>query len=450
MLRKILTFSLLLLAVTVKAAPRLVYVLSIGKEINALTWRYTAQALEAANQRRADLFVVNLNTYGGALQDADSIRTALMRCPIPTVAFIDHNAASAGALIALACDSVYMTEGSSMGAATVVDQTGAALPDKYQSYMRSIMRSTAEAHGRDSSGRWRREPVIAEAMVDHRVIVNCLIDSTRVLTLTPEEAVKWGYAEGITSSLADMLGALGYEEGSYTTEYFSPTLTDEILGFLGNSAVQAMLIAIITAGLFFELKTPGIGFAGGAAAVAAVLYFLPMVVTGSVAGWVLILFMAGLVALALEIFVIPGFGIAGIGGTLAIIISIIAGLVQGDNVMGISAGEVARACIIFFAGVGVAAGAIWFLCSRYAPAIMRRSVALDHSQKIENGYIGVDMRAAAYIGKTGIALTDLRPSGKVRIENDTLDAISETGFIEAGKDVKVVRFEASQIYVVLQ
>lgn len=439
----------LAVASLVSATPRLVYILSIGKEINALTWRYTAQALEEANIRRADLFVVNLNTYGGALQDADSIRTALMRCTIPTVALVDHNAASAGALIALACDSVYMTEGSSMGAATVVDQTGAAMPDKYQSYMRSIMRSTAEAHGKDSIGRWRRDPAIAEAMVDHRVSVKGLIDSTRVLTFTPKEAVAWGYADGITSSLTDMLSSLGYEEGTYDTEYFSPTLTDEILGFLGNSAVQAVLIAIITAGLFFELKTPGIGFAGGAAAVAAVLYFLPMAVTGSVAGWVLILFMAGLVALALEIFVIPGFGVAGICGTLAIIISVIAGLVQEDAVMGISLAEVARACGIFFAGVGVAAGLIWYLCSKYAPSFMHRTVALDLSQKIEDGYIGVDMRAAAYVGKSGTTITDLRPSGKVCIDNETLDAISESGFIDAGKEVKVVRYEASQIYVVL-
>lgn len=453
MLRKFLIFLSFVSTLCIYASPKLVYVLSIGKEIDALTWRYTSQALNKADELRADLFVVNLNTYGGSLQEADSIRTALMRCRIPTIALVDHNAASAGALIALACDSVFMTEGSSMGAATVVNQTGEALPDKYQSYMRSIMRSTAEAHGKrmsgsDSTQQWLRDPLIAEAMVDHRIAVEGLIDSTKVLTFTPSEAVKWGYAQGMTSSLSDMLAQLGYKEGEYVTDYFTPTLTDEILGFLSNNAVRALLIAVITAGLFFELKTPGIGFAGGAAVVAAVLYFLPMCITGTVAGWVLILFMAGLVALALEIFVIPGFGVAGIAGTLAIITSVIAGLIQEESLMGISKSDIANACVVFFSGVIVAAVLIWFLTSRFAPKFMHRTVALDHSQKIEDGYIGVDMHPITAIGKTGSALTDLRPSGKVSVDGEVFDAVSESGFIESGSQVKVLRHGTSQIYVI--
>ena len=150
MSRKIISIIISIIGLTAFASGqsgRLVYVLPIQEEINPTTWLYTRQGCEEALKLHADLLIIHLNTYGGSLQEADSIRTAIMRFPAPTIAFIDHNAASAGALIALACDSVFMTEGASMGAATVVGADGAPLPDKYQSYMRSMMRSTAEAHG---------------------------------------------------------------------------------------------------------------------------------------------------------------------------------------------------------------------------------------------------------------------------------------------------------------
>lgn len=440
-------------ASALSARENLIYVLSLGEEIDAMTWRYTRQAIAEAKDKGADLFVVDLNTYGGALQDADSIRTALLRCPIPTVAFIDHNAASAGALIALACDSVFMTEGSSMGAATVVDGTGAALPDKYQSYMRSIMRSTAEAHGKrvaegDSVSSWRRDPQIAEAMVDHRIIVPGLIDSTKVLTFTPEEAEKWGFADGTAPSLDSVLERFGYDPSKCDIEYFVPTLTDKILGFLSNSAVQALLIAVITAGLFLELKTPGLGFAGGAAVVAAVLYFMPMCITGVVDGWVVILFIAGVVSLALEIFVIPGFGVAGILGSCAIFVSVVTALVQKEALMGVTLDDVAYACLVFCIGVGGAILLIWYLTSKHGPKFLQRTVELTLEQKVKDGYIGVDMSVAALVGHRGMAVTVLRPAGKVKVDDEVYDAVAASGFIDAGTRVKVIKYENAQLYVI--
>lgn len=455
MLRSLLVFLAVLASsiMTVRGEySKLVYVLPLGEEIDALTWRYTRQALREAEEKRADIFVVDLNTYGGALQDADSIRTALLRCRIPTVALVDHNAASAGALIALACDSVYMTNGSSMGAATVVDGTGTPLPDKYQSYMRSMMRATAEAHGKrlnksDSTMGWIRHPRIAESMVDPRVAVPGLIDSTKVLTFTASEAVEWGYAEGIATSLDDMLSQIGLEKGSYEVAYFTPTLSDKILGFLGRAGVQAMLISIIVAGLFLELKTPGIGFAGAAAVVAAVLYFLPMCITGTVSGWVIVLFIVGIVAFALEIFVIPGFGIAGIGGGLAVIVAVVVALVQKEAVMGVTLSDISYACMIFFISLVMASALLWWLTSKYGPSFLHRSVALTQSQDVEEGYIGVDMDSARYVGQEAETLTDLRPSGKILLDGKSHDAVSTSGFIEAGKKVMIYKYENAQLYV---
>ncbi|MDE6813267.1 MAG: ATP-dependent Clp protease proteolytic subunit, partial [Duncaniella sp.] len=176
--------------------PKDIYMLRLDDEIGSKTWRYTQQALDEARERGSEMVIVHLNTYGGSVVHADSIRTALLNFQRPVVAFVDNNAASAGALIALACDSVYMRGSATMGAVTVVNGTdGQAMPDKYQSYMRAMMRATAESHGKvtDSLGysHWRRDPLIAEAMVDSRVEVPGLIDSTRVLTFTADEAVKW-------------------------------------------------------------------------------------------------------------------------------------------------------------------------------------------------------------------------------------------------------------------
>lgn len=138
-----------------------VFIMEIKDQIDVRTNRYVELALQEAKDRNSSHILIEMNTYGGALYDADEIRSALLNLDIPVYVFIDNNAASAGALISIACDSIYMAPGGSIGAATVVNQTGEAAPDKYQSYMRSIMRSTAEASGRD--------PRIAEAMVDEKL-----------------------------------------------------------------------------------------------------------------------------------------------------------------------------------------------------------------------------------------------------------------------------------------
>ncbi len=431
-------------------AERLVYVLPLGEEIGPLTWFYTRDAIKEAKQMRADLLVVHLNTYGGALVDADSIRTALLRCEIPTVAYVDHNAASAGALIALACDSVYMSPGASMGAATVVDGSGEALPDKYQSYMRSLMRSTAEAHGRywseaDSALLWRRDPLVAEAMVDPRVIVPGLIDSTKVLTFTPEEAQAWGYSDGVAVSMQQMLDQLGHSKSDMAR--YTPTLTNKILGFLSSMAVQGVLIMLIIGGIVMELKTPGLGLPAATALIAAVLYFLPMCVTGVVSGWVLLMFIAGLVCLAMEVFVIPGFGVAGIAGIIGIAGSIIIALVQKESIMDVTIGDVAYACMLFLVSLGGALLLIWYLSSKYGPRFVRRTIELECAQYVRDGYVGVDMTPAAKVGCKAVTVTDMRPSGKIAIGDDTYDAVAIDGYVDAGTEVSVVKYENSQLYV---
>ncbi|MDR2776328.1 MAG: nodulation protein NfeD [Tannerella sp.] len=432
-------------------AQSLVYKIDIKKEINRTTQIYLSRGLSEAQTLGADAVLIHLNTYGGLLESADSMRTAILYSPIPVYVFIDNNAASAGALVSLACKRIIMRRGANIGAATVVDMSGGEMPDKYQSYMRSMMRSTAEAHGkdtivqgRDTTFRWKRDPQIAEAMVDDRIVIPNLIDSGKTLTLTAEEALRWGYCDGIAESVEEAVtNHLGYRE--YTLIGYQPSWLDELKGFLMNPVLQSVLILLIIGGIYFELQTPGIGFPLVASILAAVLYFAPLYVEGLAANWEILLFVIGVMLVVVEIFVIPGFGVTGIGGMVLMVTGFILALLNNTTFRfdGVSGVEVGRAFMIVSVGIVLGmAGMIW-LSNRIGTQGMFQKVALN-----------TDLREAVsspslsgLVGRMGTAVTVLRPSGKVMIEGEWYDGISESGFIEKGANVRVLRSENAQLYV---
>jgi membrane-bound serine protease (ClpP class) len=444
-------FSSLLPVLASEVEP-IVYRIDIHREINATSQLYLSRGLAEAKSMNAKAVLISLNTYGGQVDMADSMRTAILYSQIPVYVFVDNNAASAGALISLAARRIYMREGATIGAATVVNQTGEAMPDKYQSYMRAMMRSTAEAHGKDTviAGgdtiiRWVRDPLIAEAMVDERVIVPNLIDTGKVLTFTATEAMKWGYCDGIAETAEEVINRyLGYTD--YQQAFFSPGLLDSLKGFLMSPVLQTLFILIIIGGLYFELQSPGIGFPLLAAVTAAVLYFAPLYIDGLAQNWEILLFIIGLILLAVEIFIIPGFGIAGIAG----IVMAVGGLVFGllDNLTfgfeGVSRVDLTRASLTVLTGLILGFALTMWLSNKIGHRGLLRRVALETDLEESISSPSLD----ALVGETGIAATVLRPSGKVRIGNEVYDAVSETGFIDKGCAVKIVRAENAQIYVV--
>ncbi len=284
LLRIFITLAIAAMSLAVSAQK--VFVVPIETEIDQSAFHHFKQGERKAHEAGADLLLVKLNTYGGALDAADSIRTALLRCTLPTVAFVDVNAASAGALIALACDSVYMAPAASMGSATVVNGAGEPMPEKYQSYMSTIMRATAEHHGRKQQGDsmvWRRDPAIAASMVNPEISVS----------LTASQAVECAYADGVAPDINAVLADL--QMAGAEVMYYESNLTDDIMGFLANAGVRAVLVMLILGGIYMEMHTPGLGFAAAVAAVATVLYFLPMFVGGAMPAWVLLCFILGVV-----------------------------------------------------------------------------------------------------------------------------------------------------------
>lgn len=450
-----LLFLLLFLLITtfksIGEERKLVYQIDIKKEINNTTRIYLRNGLEEAKLLGADAVLLHMNTYGGLLEAADSMRTAILYNPIPVYVFIDNNAASAGALISIACEKIFMRKGANIGAATVVNQTGAALPDKYQSYMRSMIRSTAEAHGKDTiiqekdtTFRWKRDPLIAEAMVDERVVVPNLIDSGKVLTFTADEALEWKYCDGIAETPDEVITKyLGYND--YELKTYKPSWEDDLKGFLMNPMLQSLLIIIIIGGIYFEMQTPGLGFPSAAAVVAAILYFAPLYIDGLAQNWEILVFILGLLLIAVEIFIIPGFGIAGISGIIFLIAGLTLSLLNNTdfNFEEVSTKEIGEATLTVLIGLGLGFVLMIWLSNKIGTKGMMRKVALH--KDLEDAHSSPSL--TSLIGKEGTAFTVLRPSGKVMIDNELYDGVSESGFIEKGTKVEVVRFENAQVYV---
>ncbi|HPE19253.1 MAG TPA: NfeD family protein [Tenuifilaceae bacterium] len=434
---------------------KLVYKINIKENIMPAAWRQVQSGFEEASQQNADIVLIHMNTYGGMVDMADSIRTKILNSPIPVWVFIDNQAASAGALISIACDSIYMRKGASIGAATVVDQSGNVVPDKFQSFMRSTMRATAEAQGKvwkvengDSVEVWRRDPRIAEAMVDPSVYIEGIIDTGKVLTFTTEEALRFGYCEGKAESVSEIFQITGIED--YTIAEFKPTFLDRIIGLLTNPVVSGILIMVIVGGIYFELQTPGVGFPLAAAILAAVIYFAPLYLEGLAQHYEVIIFIIGLALIAVEIFAIPGFGVTGISGIILVIIGLTLAMIDNDifrNTRPFSWIEILRPLVVVSVSLFTGLIASIVLSRRLITSPTFPGLALNSSLTKEEGYVGIDTHQKDMVGKEGVAQTVLRPSGKVEIENEIFDAVSEEGYIDKGKKVRVVKDEAGQIYV---
>lgn len=435
----------------------LVYSFSIMDNIAAPTWRITQEAMEEAVELGADVIILHLNTYGGEVSAADSIRTKILNSPVPVHVFIDDNAASAGALISIACDNIYMKAGGKIGAATVVNQTGEQVPDKYQSYMRATMRATAEAHGKDtiiSDGDtllvWHRNPAIAEAMVDPKLFVEGVSDTGQVLTFTATEAMEHGFCEGTADNMEDVIEQLGIKE--YVLKSYTPSGMDKIIGFLINPMLSGILIMIIIGGIYFELQSPGIGFPLIASAAAAILYFAPLYLEGLAENWEMIIFIVGIILVMVEIFAIPGFGVAGVAGIIAMVTGMTLSLF--DNVVfenpefsGEGLGILMKSLSLVL--VSMLFGLIFALWAtrKLLTTTAFTNLSLKSEQQVDEGFIGVETEGGTLVGESGTAHTVLRPSGKVMVNGKLYDAMSEYDFIDRGAEVRVVRFENGQVHV---
>ncbi len=437
----------------------LVYKVKIDKMIAAPLWRSVKKSFDEADTLNADFILIHMNTYGGQVDIADSMRTLILNCPIPVMVFIDNQAISAGALIAISADSIYMRPGASIGAATVVDQSGQKMPDKYQSFMRGMMRATAEAHGKkpvvkdgDTTWVWHRDPEIAQAMVDPSIVLKGIVDTGQVLTLTALEAIKYGFCEGEATSVEEVLAHAGIKE--YTIKELKLSGVDRLIIFLVNPIVSGLLIMLIIGGIYFELQSPGIGFPLAVAILGALLYFAPLYLEGMAANWHLMIFIAGIILVAVEIFAIPGFGVTGVLGIIGIVTGLAFVMVDKIVFRFGPSGDGVREVVAAFSIVALAAVlsfilSLWLSRKLFSPNRLFGSLALETSINKADGFVSFDTeKLSSLVGSTGMAHTVLRPSGKVMIGGDVYPAVAETGFIARGTAILVRREEQGQLYVV--
>ncbi len=417
-----------------------IYVFELNEAIFPAAWRRVKKAVEEAEALESDYLIMHLNTYGGAVDMADSIRTKLMKAKPTTIAFIDNNAASAGALISIACDSIFMVEGAQIGAATVVNQTGEQMPDKYQSYMRATMRSTAEAQGRD--------PRIAEAMVDDRISIPGIIDSAKTLTFTTSEALKYGFCEAKFNNLQQVIDHLVPNNEAVVTEY-EPTWIDIVIGFLSNPMLSGFLMVVMFMGIYAEIQTPGVGFPILAAITASILYFAPNYIEGLAQNWEILMFVLGILLLAVEVLVLPGMGIAGVSGIILIFAGLTLSLVQNDyfDFTFTTTDDLTRAFArVLFSVIGSLVIGV-LLGGKFVQSKAFDRLVLAETQESSEGFTIKANEYEALVGKEGVALTDLKISGKIEVEDERYDAITTGDFIEAGTKVVVKKYKGNYLVV---
>ncbi len=410
----------------------------IDNNIDPRTNRYSKLLLEEASNKNYDVVIIEMDTYGGAVNDADDIRTRILDFEKPIYVWINKDAASAGALISIACDSIFMSSGASIGAATVVTGDGSQAPDKYQSYMRSIMRSTAEAKGRN--------PKIAEAMVDEDIKVDSISNEGKVITFSTREAINYGFCDGEVNSIEEILKR--QEFINYDISYFELDSTEGIISFFLNPIVSSLLILVILGGLYFEFQTPGVGFPILASISALILYLVPYYLNGIAENWEIFMFIIGLILIFTEVFLLPGFGIFGLLGLFTSIGSLILISLNNDffDFTFVLSEDIFNSSLSVLISVLSFILIILFGGFRLTNTNAFKKIALVETQDKNKGYT-ISKQSLDIVGQKGKSFTVLRPSGKVLINDVVYDAHTSGEFVEKNKKIIVSGIDGSILKV---
>jgi membrane-bound serine protease (ClpP class) len=387
---------------------------------------YVARALREAQEAGAAAAYLDIDTPGGRVDAAERISDAIRRATLPVYAFVNPRAFSAGALIAISAQAIYMRPGAVMGAATPVDGQGQRAPEKMVSAMRAEFRAVAEERGLD--------PRVAEAMVDEAIAIPDLVREGELLTLTSGEARKVGYAKGEVADEAALLAAVGL--GGARVVAVEPNWAEQVVRFLTNPLVSPLLLSLGMLGLVLEIKSGGFGIAGLVSLASLGLFFGSSFVLG-LAGWEEVLLLGlGIVALAVEVFVLPGFGVAGVLGLAAIGGAIVLSLMGAAP----TGGDVVQAVAILGASLLITV-AVTYAWLRHIPNSDRfGGLFLRGEMAQADGYVSAALRADL-VGQEGVAVTDLRPAGTATIAGERVDVVTEGEYIAQGSAVRVLRSE---------
>jgi membrane-bound serine protease (ClpP class) len=414
----------------------LVYVVPIEGVIDLGLAPFLARTIRDAEQAGAAAVLLDINTFGGRVDAAVVMRDALLRARLRTIAFVNPRAISAGALLALATETIVMTEGGTIGAAMpMLSGGGEAKPadEKSVSYLRKEFAATAERRGRPAA--------FAEAMVDVDVEIPGVVAKGKLLTLTASEAMSHHVVEFRADTWEAALEAVGL--GGAEVRRASQTWAETLVRFLTNPIVASLLMTVGLLGIFVEIRTPGFGLPGFVGLLSFGLLFWGHWLV-QLAGWEeLLLVAAGTLLIGAEVFVIPGFGVAGIAGVVALLAGLGMTLVGAGATTSLVIGALGRVAMSVLLALG---GGLALL--RVLPHLpYGRRFVLNENMNADLGYATAPESDRSWLGRTGTAVSPLRPAGIAQIAGTRLDVVSDGGFIEALAVIEVTRVDGNRIVV---
>ncbi len=398
-----------------------VYLIYIKGTIDLGLSSYVQRALEEAILNKAKAVILEVDTFGGRVDAAIQIRDKIINLNIPSVAYIKNRAWSAGALIALSAKYILMDKSASIGAAEP-----RPADEKTISALRAEFASTALSRERPEK--------IAAAMVDKDIEIENVIEKDKILTLDAEQAIKLNIADNIVLNNEEVLNFLNLKNAKIV--YIYPNWAENVSRFVTNPIVSSLLLSIGFLGLIIEFWTLGWGIAGSIGIISLSLFFGGHIIVGLAGFETIILFVIGLLLLSAEIFFIPGFGLAGIGGVTAIIASIF-----------LTFGNIVQASYSILIALGISTIG-FFLLIKYIPSTRTwRKFILSTQQKRELGYTVGTKEMKRLTGKEGIAITTLRPSGKAEVNGKKLNVITRGEYVDSNTKIKIISVEGNKIVV---
>lgn len=400
--------------------PPVIVVLPVSGTIEPGLYRFLQRGLARAAAQGADAVLAEIDTFGGRVDAATQIRDLFLSSEIPVHAFVSRRAWSAGALIALSAERIVMSPESSIGAAEP-----RPAEEKTISALRAEFEATAESRGRD--------PRIAAAMVDASVAIKGVVETGKILTLSAKRAKELQFIEAVAEGRDRALESLGFK-GPRVIE-IRPSFAERVARFITDPTVSQLLLTIGFLGVLYELVHPGWGVGGTIGLSALGLFFGGHLVAG-LAGWeVLILFAVGLILLAVEAFVLPGFGVAGAAGLIGILTSLF--LTFGDPTLAL------QSVLIALAGAAILFALTFRLIAKKGGW---RRVVLTYREVDAEGFLSANPRDDL-VGRTGVALTPLRPAGVIQVGERRVDAVSEGQMIPPGTRLQVVEVQGNRVVV---
>ena len=442
-----LILSIFFLSILWAQSPSIVYRVPIQGTIDLGLPPFIERAINTAEEEGASAIIFDIDTFGGRVDAATQIKDAILGAKLPTVAFINRRAISAGALISLSCEYIYMTSGGTIGAATAVNMSGEKGSEKVISYMREEMASTAESRERNTD--------IAKGMVDeelsftHVIIEGDSIEVTdlegrkegKLITLTTDTAIKYKIADGKTETIDDLLDTLGYSEAEIRTA--EENWSENFVRFLTNPVVASLLMTFGFLGILFELQSPGWGIPGTVGAVCLVLSLGASYIAELATMTDLLIIMVGVILLLIEMLFIPGFGVAGIAGIVVILWGLyelllpeipVGGEIESMALTGLTIGIIGGLIAMFLLFRLMTKTKFWTKLT--SPGIESQEAGFSTSIGLED-----------QVGKDGLAVTDLRPSGWITVDDKRIFVVTEGDYISQNNAVKILSVEGNRVVV---